>query len=278
MTIAQILQRPVPDHALLRQRKEDYRKYPVNAGGRYGDEPLVDIAEYGLAGQSHYSRPTAMTGKPLPGAEPRVWLRQSVVERLADINMALQESAEVEAIFGSKIELFLEEGYRPLTIQRYLYEEAFPSLIRKQNPKMSKAEVMVRRDQLIARPSTGSSSPSPHMTGGVFDICVRRVSPDLGHVADLKIDMNGGRQSTSEVTNPDYFEQHKPQNARERQAQKNRRAFYWIMRGALTGEVTGLQVNPTEWWHWSCGDQLWAQLTEAPAAFYGAAPDPTASK
>ncbi|HVV66798.1 MAG TPA: M15 family metallopeptidase [Candidatus Saccharimonadales bacterium] len=278
MTIAQILLRPVPDYTDARKRKNGYRDYPVNTTGKYSGEPLVDIAEYGLAGQSHYSRPTAATGKPLPGAEPRIWLRQSVVERLADINMALQESTEAEAIFGAKAELFLEEGYRPLAVQRQLYKEVFPALIRKQNPEMGKAEIMARRDQLIAKPSMDSSSPSPHATGGVFDICIRRVNPDMRHIADAKIDMNGGHQSTSEVTNPDYFEHNKPLSANERQAQKNRRAFYWIMRGALTGEITGFSVNPTEWWHWSCGDQLWGAVTEAPAAFYGAAPDPATSR
>jgi D-alanyl-D-alanine dipeptidase len=31
----------------------------------------------------------------------------------------------------------------------------------------------------------------------------------------------------------------------------------------------GFAANPTEWWHFSFGDQMWAKLTGADAALYG---------
>jgi len=36
---------------------------------------------------------------------------------------------------------------------------------------------------------------------------------------------------------------------------------------AMTEE--GFAPNPTEWWHYSYGDQMWAALTKNSEAFYG---------
>jgi zinc D-Ala-D-Ala dipeptidase len=49
-----------------------------------------------------------------------------------------------------------------------------------------------------------------------------------------------------------------------------RRVLYWTM---LDEDFTN---NPTEWWHYSYGDQMWAMFNDKPAAIYGAveqAPD-----
>ena len=49
------------------------------------------------------------------------------------------------------------------------------------------------------------------------------------------------------------------------EARANRRLLYWLM------EEEGFCNNPTEWWHYSFGDQMWARLTGAEAAYYSAA-------
>jgi zinc D-Ala-D-Ala dipeptidase len=76
--------------------------------------------------------------------------------------------------------------------------------------------------------------------------------------------MGRGETSVSALADPDYFEHNKGDS----EHQRNRRILYWTMRGALIHDDSGLVVNPTEWWHWSYGDQLWATLTEAPCAFF----------
>ena len=73
----------------------------------------------------------------------------------------------------------------------------------------------------------------------------------------------------SSVARPDAFERKNIQTDKAKLAQRNRRIFYWIMRGALCDEMSSLIVNPTEWWHWSYGDQMWAALTHVPTAVYG---------
>ena len=49
------------------------------------------------------------------------------------------------------------------------------------------------------------------------------------------------------------------------EARANRRMLYWLMIEA------GFTNHPDEWWHYSYGDQMWAKLSNKPAAFYGAA-------
>ena len=41
------------------------------------------------------------------------------------------------------------------------------------------------------------------------------------------------------------------------------------MTGEAFNQSTGFAVNPTEIWHWSVGDQLWAAVTDQ-QAYYGA--------
>ncbi|MGC1176841.1 MAG: hypothetical protein WA843_02125, partial [Candidatus Saccharimonadales bacterium] len=181
MNIADILLRPVPDMAEARANKADFRKYPLKSEGARNDELLVDIGQYGIAGQSYYSRPNAATKKPVPGVSPAILVRQSIAERLADINYALQQSGEVTDLLGGAVELYVNEGYRSRTLQRQLYQETFPRLIRSQQPKLSDKEVLARRDQLIAAPSR-TDSPAPHDTGACIDVRLRYAQPELGFV------------------------------------------------------------------------------------------------
>jgi len=267
--LTDILQRPIPDLSRFRQGKANYRTYPLLGEGVRNDEPLAAIDEYGIAGQSHYSRPNAATVQAIAGIDPRVHVRRGIAEKLAQINYALQQSAEAANLMGGPVELYVDEGYRPASLQARLYEEVFPQLISKQHPHWSRQEVLRRRDELIAEPPT-SSSPSPHLTGAAVDINLRFQRPDPGFVPGCRVELGHKSGVVGYAAQPDYFEHHVPASKIERQAQRNRRILYWVMRGALLGDDTGFVVNPTEWWHWSYGDQLWAQLTDAPEAFYTA--------
>jgi hypothetical protein len=46
------------------------------------------------------------------------------------------------------------------------------------------------------------------------------------------------------------------------EARANRRLLYWLMVDA------GFASNPSEWWHFSFGDQMWAKLRNEPEALY----------
>ncbi|HEY8999477.1 MAG TPA: hypothetical protein VIM53_04150 [Candidatus Saccharimonadales bacterium] len=267
-TLANLLNRPVPDMSSARRIKASYRAYPLDVAAPRNDEPLVDIAQYGIAGQNYYSRPNGATGDPLPGVAPTIFVRRSVADKLAAINYEVQQSDELAEILHGRVELYVDEGVRLLAVQRKLYDEVFPALIRSQHPAWSEAQVLERRDQLSAKPSDDPNSPSPHLTGAAVDLKLRYAQDNLGFVPHVMVPMGGVHTTTGEATNPDFFEHKKSLAKDDETARRNRRAFYWIMRGALNNDDLSFAVNPTEWWHWSFGDQLWAQTTNAPQAFF----------
>lgn len=270
MTLKQILQQPVPDHTIARQQKIGYREHPIKLNNTRKDEPLVDIAEYGIAGQSYYSRQNYNAGQAIPGVPKAILLRQSIAERLADINYALQHSSAITELFGGNVELYVDEGYRDPALQERLYKKLVPELIKREHPKWSQKQILERRDEIIAAPPRGDASPSPHATGAAIDLKLRFMQADLGFNPNAQVDMRGGSMA-SQTSNPDYYEHITVKTASDKVLRQNRRIFYWVMRGALIDDDSGFVVNPTEFWHWSYGDQMWAQLTNAPEAFFTAA-------
>jgi hypothetical protein len=149
---SELLVRPVPDQAGPLSLKEGYRAYPLWPDHNLNNERVVDIAEYGIAGQAYYSRPNAATTTPVEGVKPTVYLRESMAKRLAAINTAIQQTDSVAKLLGGEVELYVEEGLRSVEIQRYLHGTLFPRLIREQNPGISDTGLQERRNQLIASP------------------------------------------------------------------------------------------------------------------------------
>lgn len=276
MNLKAILNRPIPDQSFARSAKAGYRSYPILADGIRAHEPLVDIETLGIAGQSYYSRPNSATGEPVAGVASAILVRQGIAEKLAEINYALQESSEIRALFGRPVELYVDEGYRSLQLQHELYENVFPRLIRKANPDWTPQQILSRRDELSAPQKSRSGhvlTAPPHATGAAVDLRLRYQHPNLGYQPGTEVDMGHTDADVSRLAEPDYFEHVEPGasgkiSSEVKQVRRNRRIFYWVMRGALTQDDTGFIVNPTEWWHWSYGDQMWAQLTQAPEAFY----------
>jgi D-alanyl-D-alanine dipeptidase len=268
MNLQTILTQPIPDLTEARKVKAGYREHALLDDGVHSDEPLVDIELYGIAGQSYYSRPNNATSDPVPGVEPTILVRKTIAEKLAAINYELQNSDVIEKLFGGKVELYIEEGFRPPELQAKLYNETFPYIIGQQHPDWSEKQILKRRDELSAAPPE-KGKPSPHATGAAIDVKLRFQHEHLGYVTGLDIDMGHGDADTSGTANPDYYEHLATYSRADKKAQKSRRIFYWVMKGGLNGDDSGFVVNPTEWWHWSYGDQMWAHLTRAPRAFYG---------
>lgn len=274
MNLEDVLLQPIPDFSGARRVKIGYREHPLLTIGSHDDEPLVAIEEYGLAGQSYYSRPNNLTDDPVPDVEPMVYVRKTIAEKLAAINYELQKSPVIKKLFeGRKVELYINEGYRDPQLQAKLYEEVFPYILSQQHPDWPKAKILKRRDELSAKPPA-RGTPSPHATGAAVDLNLRYADESLGYVAGTEVNLGRSVAHHEGIANPDYFEHHEPVGAEEREARRNRRVFYWTMRGALNGDDSGFVVNPTEWWHWSYGDQMWAKLSQAPEAFYGQAGRP----
>jgi len=264
------LAQPIPIMDEARQNKIGYGDVPIDQANELYNEPVVALANLGISGQSYYSQPNAATVEPVPGVDPNQYLRRSVAVTLSELNKLLQRS-EIVAFFGGRVEIYIEDALRPLSLQQHLYDDVFPALIRKQSPGISDEDLVERRSQLIAKPSNDASRPSPHATGGAFDLSLRYTEGGGGHAYGDMVEMGRTDGDTSERANPDYYEMHSPRTPQEALAFRNRRAFYAIMTGAAFGIETGFRNNPTEWWHWGRGDQLSARMAGQVTAVYSLA-------
>lgn len=271
--VEEALLQPVPTMDGLRELKKGYNELPIDTSHPKFDEPLVDIADYGLAGQAYYSRPNAATEQPVPGVPANMYLRQSVADTLAKINTSLQNPIFTD-FFGGEVELYVEDALRPVSLQTRLHDELIPALLRDNHPEMSDEAVAERIKDLIAVPSSDPKKPSPHATGGALDIILRYKQGTTGYVEGSQVPMGHSDADTSDRILPDYFELHDPQTDEDKQAQRNRRAYYAIMSGQAFGIDTGLVCNPTEWWHWGSGDQLAAKVRGDSEAYYSLAEPP----
>lgn len=271
--VKEALLQPVPDMNELRERKKGYNELPIDNTHPKFHEPIVDITDYGIAGQAYYSRPNAATQEPVPGAATTLYLRESVASTLAKINAALQDPIFTN-FFGKEVELYIEDALRPVSLQTQLHDELIPALLRKNHPDMTDDELEERIKDIIAIPSSDPEKPSPHATAGAFDGTLRYKQSTPNYVGGSNVPMGHIDGETSVRINPDYFENTEPLTEDDKIALRNRRAYYAIMTGSAFGIDTGLVNNPTEWWHWGSGDQLSAKVRGESAAYYSLAEAP----
>jgi D-alanyl-D-alanine dipeptidase len=154
--------------------------------------------------------------------------------------------------------LFLKDAYRPLAVQTHIFQRAQARL--KKNG-LGAEEQGRRLAEWIAFPSDNSDSPPPHLTGGAVDV----VLWSLGKCCECEMGKNGTESGNAY---PDALERKSQLVAlspTEEEGQVNRRILFWLM------THFGFAPNPTEYWHFSWGDQMWAKLTGQPAAHYGPA-------
>jgi len=145
------------------------------------------------------------------------------------------------------IHLAIVEGWRAPLIQERMYQGACDR-VRKQFPHYS--EVQVRRVANTYTAPLNKKVPPPHSTGGAVDVfLVDDAGNFLNHTHPLdRHDMKGFAFASRYIS--EY-------------AKRLRR----ILADALL--PTGLTNYPSEYWHWSYGDQGWAYRGGHENAIYG---------
>lgn len=232
--------RPIPDHAGMLRAKVGYRDHPIDFSDRRCREVLVDVRTLGIEGQNYYHRSdNPPYNRSIPGSIPELYLRNSVAERLVILNKKL---------IATGVQLYVMDGWRPQAVQSYFYYEWFPAEVRKAHPDWSDEEVMAetRTYWSPGAPSEDAidkKSPPPHSTGSAFDVI-------LATLGGTPVPMGSEFDEGSEWSHMDFLEK----NTCDHRIRGNRRVFYHLMTEA------GFVGNPTEWWHWSYGDQMWAKL------------------
>lgn len=239
-----------------RVRKGNYRAHPVDAGARAQAEPLLEIRDHGIAGMNHYhARLNPPYYAEIEGSTDALLLRSGVTARLARANAQL-------APYG--LELWLFDAWRPIAVQNHFHDHWMPEYLSRARPELTGADLTAEVTRYWAKGAPGGridpTSPPPHATGGAVDLTLR----DQGTGAHLF--MGSIFDDVTALSNTDAFEATRDaMSFSALEARDNRRLLFWVM------AAEGFANNPTEWWHFSYGDQMWARITDQPAAIYGPA-------
>lgn len=233
-----------------------YRAHPVDLSAPEQADPMVDLRDLGIAGENHYH---AAHNPPyhqrIEGSVPQLLLRRAVAERLLRVNETL-------APYG--LELWVFDAWRPIAVQNHFHDHWMPEHLRKVDPDLQGAALQAEVEKYWARGAPGGvidpSSPPPHATGAAVDLTIRRKNGAHLFMGSIFDDVTA-------VSNTAFFETTQDgMSFSALEARDNRRMLFWIM------EREGFANNPTEWWHFSIGDQMWARITGRPAAYFGPAP------
>lgn len=223
--------RPIPKHGDL--HAATIRQIPINECG----EPVVSSS---LCPGRLLVRPQYFI-EGLPGALPECYVRESILERL------LQAAAAMPAGYM----LVLLDAWRPFSLQKWLFDRyarqlASDPATRGKNP-----------EKFVSRPNEDIERQPPfHLTGGAVDLTI---ADSRGRI----LDMGTRFDETTAASYTRHYESAGEADERGRTVRDNRRFLYQIMIDA------GFVNIPSEWWHFSYGDQLWAAVTGREAAIYG---------
>lgn len=233
-----------------------YRDLPIAFSGAANKEPLVALKDFGVRGENFYAQPRNPPYYAIiPGAIEALWLRKGAATRLGEINTRLA---------AADLELFVFDAWRPQAVQSYFHDHWLPEQLRKRKPHLSDAELAAEVQNYWAAPSSGAHGPSPHSTGGAVDLTIRWRGGDalwMGSLFDDASPLARTARFEAEL-DPEAF------SFSNEEARANRRLLYWLLVEA------GFASNPSEWWHFSYGDQMWAKLRNEPEALYAGAEAP----
>jgi D-alanyl-D-alanine dipeptidase len=244
-------QKPIPSSAAAQARKRGYRQeVRIDLAGDLASEPCLEAGDAGIAGVNYYSSQfNPPYGHVIPGSIAELYLRRSVAAKLKQVNERLRPMG---------VEIYLFDAWRPQAVQHYFHDHWFPEWLRKRRPDLSGQMLIAEVEKYWSAPTAGEGSPSPHSTGGAVDLTL------IFSSTRQPLFMGGMFDDVTDSAWTDWFEHAEPKSMSGEAARANRRLLYWTMTEA------GFANNPTEWWHYSWGDQMWARLTGAPAAHYGA--------
>lgn len=234
--------------------KDGYRDHPIALDGLEQSEGCVDIRKFGIAGTNHYNNPdNPPYFEVIEGSIPELFLRQTVANKLRGAN---------ERLAAAGLELWVYDAWRPIAVQNHFHDHWMPEFLQRTRPELERETLQTEVERYWARGAPGGvvdpASPPPHLTGGAVDLTLRRIGGDTLFMGSIFDDVTA-------VSNTDHFESAGGMAFSDIEARDNRRLLYWVMR------EEGFANNPTEWWHFSFGDQMWARITGRDAAHYGPA-------
>ena len=249
---------PIPNLEQLRAFDRSRLDYSIDELHPLAFDPVVDLRDCGFPdASSFYSRPNRLTGVVLPGVVDAPFVRRDIAERLLAADTYLRTDDEVREILGVPARLRVEDALRPLTVQRFAYETAWPAIIRAKHPEIGDAEVEEMLKVYVAKPGN-ELRPPPHATGGAVDVRLMNIETgepfdrghDGGHVYGTAFpEFYELRESSDRPADSDSGTWAEPKNLQE--IVLARRVLFHVMT-----KVAGLEPHPQEIGRASCRERV----------------------
>jgi D-alanyl-D-alanine dipeptidase len=210
-------------------------------------EPLVAIPLEHFAVESPH--PYQKLGAPYQERSP-YYLRQGVLERL------MRAQSQLQLRYPNwQIKIF--DAYRPVEVQQFMVEYTFAEVVREQGLKLSELSQSQQQGiweqvyQFWAVPSFNPATPPPHSTGAAIDVTL---VDETGQAVNMGTEID----EISPASHPDYYA-NTPEPTKQ---------TYHTRRQLLCDVMvsSGFSRHPTEWWHFSQGDQMWAWCNQGNSA------------
>jgi D-alanyl-D-alanine dipeptidase len=232
------------------QLRASYFDMPLDCHAPLSDEPMVKLADYGIACQSYYAR-TDGNNPPyyqaIDGSDNNDWLRHSLALKLVAANQQLQP-------FG--VELLILDAYRSIECQLGLWsffcqqhQQKYPTATHAQCEQYAAGFVQDIKDFDRHRPNRCPA----HMTGGSVDATLRRL--DNGE----QLDMGTRFEQHVRQSRTDFFERQLLEGLIDDNDIRlhNRRLMHWAF------SRQGILNDPALFWHHDWGNQLWFKTSQA---------------
>lgn len=244
---------PLPDRSADMARKVGYRHHPIDLTHPLHKEDWVDLRTMGLRGRNAYHTDSLPPYyQKIEGSIPELFARKTIAEKLLRVDAGLKP-------YG--LALYIHDAWRPLAVQNYFHDVWMPAFLKIDNPELDGEALLQEVEKYWARGAADGKvdplSPPPHYTGAAIDLTLCHQSGEPAYMGSLFDDV------TLRAATDFYEHTILARSFSDLEARANRRVLFH----AMTAE--GFNNLPTEWWHFSYGDQMWARMTGQDAAFYG---------
>jgi D-alanyl-D-alanine dipeptidase len=163
-------------------------------------------------------------------ALPYIWLREDAATRVL----------AAAALLPPGLTLVLWDGWRPLSLQKRLYD-SYKAVIARSSGLSGEA---LEREtlKLVSLPNADPMCPSTHLTGGSIDLT-------LADAEGVPLDMGGEFDEFGERSRTDFYERSRLSSA-ELIYRDRRRLLCALMKGV------GFSNYAEEWWQFDIGNQF----------------------
>ena len=165
----------------------------------------------------------------IPGSIENIFVRETLIIMLFKAYTSLP----------SHLTFKIFDGYRPIEVQEYLFNNFF-NILKNKYPNLNTNELK------------DINNPPLHNTGGSIDLTL------VNKITNKELNMGTKFDDFSEKSNTSFFE-----NTSEEEIKNNRRILYWTMINAGFTNLT------SEWWHYDFGNISYAKITGSPIIYQG---------